>query len=99
MFVGDSGGEMGVHGWVAALDEKTGKLLWRAYSTGPDTEVLIGPDFKPHYAGDRGKDLGVASWPAAGMADRRRRGVGMAHLRRRAQLALHGHRQPRALES
>jgi PQQ-dependent dehydrogenase (methanol/ethanol family) len=63
VFVGDSGGEMGVHGWVAALDENTGKLLWRAYSTGPDAEVLIGPDFKPHYAGDRGKDLGVTSWP------------------------------------
>jgi PQQ-dependent dehydrogenase (methanol/ethanol family) len=63
VFVGDSGGEMGVHGWVAALDENTGKLLWRAYSTGPDAEVLIGPDFKPHYAGDRGRDLGVTSWP------------------------------------
>jgi lanthanide-dependent methanol dehydrogenase len=63
VFVGDSGGEMGVHGWVAALDENTGKLLWRAYSTGPDAEVLIGPDFKPHYAGDQGKDLGVTSWP------------------------------------
>ena len=63
VYVGDSGGEMGVHGWVAALDESTGKLLWRAYSTGPDDEVLIGPDFKPHYAQDRGKDLGVTSWP------------------------------------
>ena len=29
VFVGDSGGEMGVHGWVAALDENTGKLMWR----------------------------------------------------------------------
>lgn len=63
VFVGDSGGEMGVHGWVAALDENTGKLIWRGYSTGTDAEVLIGPDFKPHYAGDQGKDLGVSTWP------------------------------------
>ena len=63
VYVGDSGGEMGVHGWVAALDENTGKLLWRAYSTGPDAEVLIGSEFHPHYSQDRGKDLGVSSWP------------------------------------
>ena len=63
VFVGDSGGEMGVHGWVAALDENTGKLLWRGYSTGTDAEVLIGADFKPHYAGEQGKDLGVSTWP------------------------------------
>ena len=25
--------------------------------------MLIGPDFKPFYEGDKGKDLGVASWP------------------------------------
>lgn len=35
VFVGDSGGEMGVRGWLAALDEDSGKLLWRAYNTGP----------------------------------------------------------------
>jgi glucose dehydrogenase len=31
---------------------------------GPDKDVLIGPGFKPFYAMDRGKDLGVKSWPA-----------------------------------
>jgi PQQ-dependent dehydrogenase (methanol/ethanol family) len=63
VYVGNSGGELGVRGWLAALDEGTGKLLWRAYSTGPDREVLIGPQFKPFYASDRGTDLGVTSWP------------------------------------
>jgi lanthanide-dependent methanol dehydrogenase len=63
VFVGDSGGEMGVRGWVTALDENDGKLIWKAYSTGPDKDVLIGPDFKPFYASDRGKDLGVKTWP------------------------------------
>ncbi|HEX4240837.1 MAG TPA: PQQ-dependent dehydrogenase, methanol/ethanol family [Steroidobacteraceae bacterium] len=63
VYVGDSGGEMGVHGWIAALDESTGKLDWRAYNTGPDSQVLIGPEFKPHYDSERGKDLGVSTWP------------------------------------
>jgi lanthanide-dependent methanol dehydrogenase len=63
VYVGNSGADLGVRGWLAALDENSGKLLWRAYSTGPDRDVLIGPQFKPFYAGDRGTDLGVKSWP------------------------------------
>jgi alcohol dehydrogenase (cytochrome c) len=38
-------------------------VLWRAYSTGPDSEVKIGPDFKPYYPQYKGKDLGVSTWP------------------------------------
>jgi lanthanide-dependent methanol dehydrogenase len=64
VLVGNSGGEMGVRGWLAAVDAASGKLAWKAYSTGPDADCLIGADFKPHYASDRGKDLGVSSWPA-----------------------------------
>jgi PQQ-dependent dehydrogenase (methanol/ethanol family) len=63
VLVGNSGGEMGVRGWLTALDAGTGKIVWRAWSTGPDKDVLIGPDFKPYYAMDRGKDLGVKTWP------------------------------------
>lgn len=63
---GDSGGELGVRGKVVGLDLKTGKVLWTAYSTGPDKDVLIGPGFKPFYKKDQGKDLGVSSWPPDG---------------------------------
>ena len=63
VLVGNSGGEFGVRGWLTALDAATGKIAWRAYSTGPDKDVLIGPRFKPFYAQDRGKDLGVHTWP------------------------------------
>ena len=63
VFVGNSGGEMGKIGWIAALDIDTGKELWRAYSTGSDQLVKIGPDFKPYYSWMKGKDLGVSSWP------------------------------------
>lgn len=47
VIVGNSGGEFGVRGWIAALDARTGRIAWRAYSTGPDSEALIGPRFKP----------------------------------------------------
>jgi PQQ-dependent dehydrogenase (methanol/ethanol family) len=63
VLVGNSGGEYGVRGWIAALNADTGALLWKAYSTGPDKDVLIGPDFKPFYDSDRGRDLGVSTWP------------------------------------
>jgi len=63
VFVGNSGGEFGVRGWLAALNLKDGSLAWKAWSTGPDKDVLIGPDFKPFYPQDHGKDLGVKTWP------------------------------------
>ena len=63
VLVGNSGGEMGVRGWLTALDEHTGRVVWRAYHTGPDKDVLIGPRFKPFYPSDRGTDLGVSTWP------------------------------------
>jgi PQQ-dependent dehydrogenase (methanol/ethanol family) len=63
VLVGDSGGEFGVRGWIQALNTADGKVVWKAYNTGPDSDVLIGPDFKPFYPKDQGKDLGVSSWP------------------------------------
>ncbi|MDT7810890.1 MAG: lanthanide-dependent methanol dehydrogenase [Acidobacteriaceae bacterium] len=59
VFVGDSGGEFGVRGWLAALahgeeamhigrrrhDTKDGKVLWQAYNAGPDKDMLIGARF------------------------------------------------------
>lgn len=63
VYVGNSGGEFGVRGWLAALDTGSGKLLWQAFNTGPDKDVLIGAKFKPFYASDKGTDLGVKTWP------------------------------------
>lgn len=64
VIVGNSGAELGVRGWVVALDAGNGKELWRAYGTGPDADVLIGPGFKPFYDSHRGKDLGSTTWPS-----------------------------------
>ena len=63
VLVGNSGGEYGVRGWLTALDAASGKQVWRAYSTGPDRDVLIGGDYKPFYSKERGTDLGVSTWP------------------------------------
>jgi lanthanide-dependent methanol dehydrogenase len=63
VYTGSSGGEFGARGWLAALDAGSGAVLWRAYSTGSDAEVLIGTEFRPFYEHDRGADLGIKTWP------------------------------------
>ena len=63
VLVGNSGGEMGVRGRLTALDAGSGKIAWIGYTTGPDKDVLIGPDYRPPYPMDSGKDLGVHTWP------------------------------------
>ncbi len=63
VLVGNSGGEFGVRGWLKALDADTGRPQWTAYSSGPDSDCLIGGNFKPFYPSDQGKDLGVKTWP------------------------------------
>jgi PQQ-dependent dehydrogenase (methanol/ethanol family) len=43
VLVGISGGEFGVRGWVSAYNIKDGKLVWRGFSEGPDSDTLIDP--------------------------------------------------------
>ena len=62
VLVGVSGGEFGVRGHVTAYDLKTGRQVWRAYSTGPDSEVRLADDFNaanPHF-GQRNQ--GIETW-------------------------------------
>jgi PQQ-dependent dehydrogenase (methanol/ethanol family) len=64
VIVGNSGAEFGARGGIAALDAASGSIVWRAYATGPDKDVLIDAAiFKPFYPQYRGKDLGLHSWP------------------------------------
>ena len=63
VLVGNSGGELGVRGWLKALDLGTGRVEWTAYSTGPDSSVLIGARYEPFYEKERGANLGVTTWP------------------------------------
>jgi PQQ-dependent dehydrogenase (methanol/ethanol family) len=43
VLVGISGGEFGVQCHVSAYDLKTGNRVWRAYSEGPDNQILVDP--------------------------------------------------------
>jgi len=63
VLVGNSGGEMGIRGWLTALDENNGHIVWRGYSVGADKDVLIGPKFHPYYSDLKGQDLGIKTWP------------------------------------
>jgi lanthanide-dependent methanol dehydrogenase len=62
VFVGISGGEFGVRGSMTAYNIKDGKLAWRAYSTGPDSEILMDPEKTMHLGKPVGKDSGMNTW-------------------------------------
>ena len=75
-----------------------GRIAWRAYSTGPDHDVLIGRGFKPFYEQDQGKDLGVSTWPPDAWKIGGGNGLGLDLVRPRAEPDLLRHRQPRPVE-
>jgi len=69
VIVGVSGGEYGVRGFLTAYNLNTGAKAWRAYSEGPDKDVLIPASFNgPHNAGistwkgDQWKVGGGTTW-------------------------------------
>ncbi len=63
VIVGMAGTEYGVRGYLTAYRAATGQLVWRGYSTGPDSDVLISGPANPNYPAQSGRDLGLASWP------------------------------------
>ncbi len=66
VLTGISGGEWGVRGFVAAYDMNTGKQVWKAYSTGPDNEMLMDPDKTMTWTDGKmapvGKDSSLKTW-------------------------------------
>jgi alcohol dehydrogenase (cytochrome c) len=62
LLVGISGGEYGVRCHVTAYDIKTGKRIWRAYSTGPDDELLVDPQKTTELGKPIGKDSSLKTW-------------------------------------
>ncbi|MEM6974414.1 MAG: methanol/ethanol family PQQ-dependent dehydrogenase [Pseudomonadota bacterium] len=62
VIVGISGGEFGVRGSVTAYDMNTGERVWRAYSTGPDDEMLVDPEKTTHLGKPIGANSSLESW-------------------------------------
>jgi PQQ-dependent dehydrogenase (methanol/ethanol family) len=62
VLVGISGGEFGVQCHVTAYDLKTGKQAWRAFSEGPDDQILVDPDKTTDLGKPVGKDSSIKTW-------------------------------------
>jgi PQQ-dependent dehydrogenase (methanol/ethanol family) len=61
ILTGISGGEFGVRGRIAAYDMNTGKLVWKAFSTGPDKDMLIDPQKTMTWTDGKMAPVGVDS--------------------------------------
>ena len=62
VIVGISGGEFGVRGHVTAYNMETGEQVWRAYSTGPDEEMLVDPENTTVLGKPIGANSSIDSW-------------------------------------
>ena len=62
VLIGISGGEFGVRGSVTAYNLKDGKQAWRAYSTGPDNEMLMNPEKTMSLGKPVGADSSLKTW-------------------------------------
>ncbi len=85
VYIGVSGGEFGVRGWLSAYNIKDGKLAWRAYSEGPDSDLLVDPEKTTALGKPIGKDSFPEDLARRSMEDRRRRHLGLVLLRPRTQ--------------
>lgn len=61
IIVGISGGEFGVQGHVTAYNMETGEREWRAYSVGPDDQILVDEN-TTHLGKKIGADSSLNSW-------------------------------------
>ena len=62
VLVGVSGGEFGVRGYLSAYYIRDGSLAWKAYSMGPDDDMLIDPKKTTSMLKPVGKDSSLNSW-------------------------------------
>src|SRR6516165_7881014 len=62
VLAGISGAEFGVRGHITAYDMRTGKRVWRAYSTGPDNEMLVDPQRTTELGNAIGENSSLKTW-------------------------------------
>ena len=62
VIIGVSGAEFGVRCHVTAYDLNSGKRVWRAYSMGPDSEILVDPAKTMSLGKPVGADSSLKTW-------------------------------------
>ena len=62
VITGISGGEYGVRGFVVAYDIKTGRQVWKAYSVGPDSDLLVDPRRTTQLGKPIGANSSLSTW-------------------------------------
>ena len=62
VLIGISGAEFGVRCHLTAYDINTGKKVWRAYSMGPDSDILVDPEKTMSLGKPVGKDSSLKTW-------------------------------------
>jgi PQQ-dependent dehydrogenase (methanol/ethanol family) len=62
VIMGTSGAEFGVRCHVTAYNLKDGKRAWRAYSMGPDSDILVDPEKTISLGKPVGKDSSLKTW-------------------------------------
>ena len=62
VIVGISGGEFGVRCHLTAYDLRTGNRVWRAYSMGPDNEILFDPQKTTELGKPVGENSSLKTW-------------------------------------
>src|SRR5271154_902051 len=62
VLVGISGGEFGVRGSVTAYNMKTGERVWRGYSMGSDSDMLIDPAKTTSLGKPVGANSSLSTW-------------------------------------
>ncbi|CAA0107430.1 Methanol dehydrogenase [cytochrome c] subunit 1 [Starkeya nomas] len=62
LIVGIAGAEFGARGHISAYNIADGTLAWRAYSTGPDAEILLDPQKTTELGKPVGPDSSLKSW-------------------------------------
>ena len=62
VLVGISGGEFGVPCHVTAYNLSDGKMVWRAYSSGPDSQIMVDPQKTTELGKPVGADSSLKTW-------------------------------------
>jgi PQQ-dependent dehydrogenase (methanol/ethanol family) len=62
VITGISGGEFGVRGFVVAYNIRDGSQAWKAYSVGPDDEMLVDPRRTTHMGKAVGRNSSTDTW-------------------------------------